>query len=476
MNTIDNFLNNSCQANPDKLALIDDNSKISYFDLKSEVKKSSSFLNQFPKKSVISLLFDNTSEFVISYLGVINSGCIAHLIPTGISQSNLNQQILSAQPVLVLSSDSYFSKIKEIELKNIEKLKFSEVKETSSDIRIPSSNDYAYLIYTSGTTSTPKGVPILHSSCDFSTKNIAKILKYSNDDVNLLPLSMSHSFGLGCLHTSLYVGSTLVLQKNPNVDNILNSIKKHEITTLAAIPSTLSNIVSNSSTDSLNLLSNLRLIITNSTFFPPETIRKLKTILKTGIVATYYGLTEASRSTFMIFDDDDKIESVGKPSDGVEIKIDTKNKNGDIGEIWIRGPNVLDDYWKKEYSENKSDNWLKTGDLGKFDDDGFLYILGRVDDLINISGEKVYPQEIERIVKLLSGIDEVVAVPMKHKSFGEVVKLFVKKSIDSEITSTNILTHCIKNLERFKVPAKIEFVEDFPRTDYGKIKRFMLKD
>ena len=474
MNTIDNFLSNSCKADPNKLAIIDDNTKLTFSELEDKVNNFSSFLNQFPEKSVISLLFDNTSEFVISYLGVINSGCIAHLIPTGISQSNLNQQILSAQPALVLSSDSYFSKIQGIE--NLEKLKFSEIKETFSHIRKPSSNDYAYLIYTSGTTSTPKGVPISHYSCDFSTKNIAKTLHYSSNDVNLLPLSMSHSFGLGCLHTSLFIGSTLVLQKNPNIDNIFNLIKKYHITTLAAIPSTLSNIISNRSDDSLNILSDLRLIITNSTFFPPETILKLKTILKSGIVATYYGLTEASRSTFMIFDNDKKIESVGKPSNGIEIKINAKDKNDDAGEIWIRGPNVLDHYWKKEYSENKSDDWLKTGDLGKFDDDGFLYILGRVDDLINISGEKVYPQEIERIVKVLSGIDEVVAVPMKHKSFGEVVKLFVKKSVDSEINASDILSYCIKNLERFKVPAKIEFVEDFPRTDYGKIKRFMLKE
>jgi long-chain acyl-CoA synthetase len=476
MNTIDKFLYNSCKANPNKLALIDGNTKLSYLELEEKVNKFSSFLNQFPEKSVISLFFDNTSEFVISYLGVINSDCIAHLIPTGISQYNLKQQILSAQPRLVFSSDPYFSKIKEIELENLQKFKFSEVKETSSNIRTPLPHDYAYLIYTSGTTSTPKGVPISHSSCNFSTKNIAKTLQYSSDDVDLLPLSLSHSFGLGCLHTSLYVGSTLVLQKNPTASDILNSIKKFNVTTLAAIPSTLSNITSNSSNDSLDILSNLRLIITNSTFFPPDTIKKLKSILKTGIVATYYGLTEASRSTFMIFDDDKKIESVGKPSDGIQIKINHENNDSDIGEIWIQGSNVIDNYWKKEYSEKKSDGWLKTGDLGKFDDDGFLYILGRVDDLINISGEKVYPQEIERIVKVLSGIEEVVAIPMKHKSFGEVVKLFVKKTENSEITATDILTHCIKNLERFKVPAKIEFIEDFPRTDYGKIKRFMLKE
>ena len=87
----------------------------------------------------------------------------------------------------------------------------------------------------------------------------------------------------------------------------------------------------------------------------------------------------------------------------------------------------------------------------------------------------MYPQEIERVVKILTGIDDVVAIPMKHKIFGEVIKLFVKKTAESNISKTDILTHCIKNLERFKVPAKIEFVEDFPRTDYGKIKRFMLK-
>ena len=475
MNTVNTFLTDSSKANPEKLALIDDYSKFTFSDLEEKVIKFSSFLNQFEEKSVISILFENTSEFVISYLGIVNSGCVAHLIPTGISQSNLQNQISSAQPKIILSSDSYFNRIKDIQSENLEKLKFSDVKEISSKNKTPSPTDYAYLIYTSGTTSTPKGVPITHSNCNFSTKNIAKTLDYSKNDIDLLPLQMSHSFGLGCLHTSLYVGSTLVLQKNPKSTDILESIRKYNVTTLAAIPSTLSNIASNIDDDSINLLSNLRLIITNSTFFPPETIKKLKSILKNGIVATYYGLTEASRSTFMIFDDQKKIESVGKPSKNIQIKIRDENDDG-IGEVLIRGPNVIDNYWKKEYSENKSDDWLKTGDLGRIDGDGFLYILGRVDDLINISGEKVYPQEIERIVKVLSGIDEVVAIPMKHRSFGEVVKLFVKKTIDSKITSTDILTHCIKNLERFKVPAKIEFVEDFPRTDYGKIKRFMLKE
>ena len=475
MNTVADFLNNSYRTNPDKIAIIDNDSKLTYSELHEEVNNFSSFLNKFPKNSVVSLLFDNTHEFVISYLGTINSGCIAHLIPTGISQKNLIDQISSAKPKLVLASENHFSKIAEIESENIEKLRFSEVKKTSYQDRKPQPSDYAYLIYTSGTTSSPKGVPVTHSNCVFTTANIVRTLQYSQDDIDVLPLPLSHSFGLGCLHTSFYVGSTLIIHKTVEIPQILDSIKNHHASTLAAIPSTLSKIVSNSFNDSSNTLSNLRLIITNSTFLPPETTKKLKKILKNGKVATYYGLTEASRSTFMIFDGDDNIESVGKPSDGISLKLVSNNNESTIGEVWIKGHNVIDNYWSDEHTkENLVDGWLKTGDLGRIDN-GYLYILGRVDDLINISGEKVYPQEIERVVKVLTGIDDVIAVPMKHEVFGEVVKLFVKKSIESDISKTDILTHCIKNLERFKVPAKIEFVEDFPRTDYGKIKRFMLK-
>ena len=475
MNTVADFLNNSYRTNPDKIAIIDNDSKLTYSELHEEVNNFSSFLNKFPKNSVVSLLFDNTHEFVISYLGTINSGCIAHLIPTGISQKNLIDQISSAKPKLVLASENHFSKIAEIESENIEKLRFLEVKKTSYQDRKPQPSDYAYLIYTSGTTSSPKGVPVTHSNCVFTTANIVRTLQYSQDDIDVLPLPLSHSFGLGCLHTSFYVGSTLIIHKTTEIPQILDSIKNHHASTLAAIPSTLSKIVSNSFNDSSNTLSNLRLIITNSTFLPPETTKKLKKILKNGKVATYYGLTEASRSTFMIFDGDDNIESVGKPSDGISLKLVSNNNESIIGEVWIKGRNVIDNYWSDEHTkENLVDGWLKTGDLGRIDN-GYLYILGRVDDLINISGEKVYPQEIERVVKVLTGIDDVIAVPMKHEVFGEVVKLFVKKSIESNISKTDILTHCIKNLERFKVPAKIEFVEDFPRTDYGKIKRFMLK-
>jgi acyl-CoA synthetase (AMP-forming)/AMP-acid ligase II len=242
------------------------------------------------------------------------------------------------------------------------------------------------------------------------------------------------------------------------------------------VPSTLTKYLNKYRNELEESFSNLRLVITNSTSIPKDTVIAFRRILRNGKIATYYGLTEASRSTFMIFDFDGKEESVGLPAPGVQIKlVDDENNESRDGQIWIKGSNVIKNYWNNELTDNIIDGWLKTGDLGYFDDDGYLYLRGRIDDLINVAGEKVNPSEIERVVKLLANIEDVVAVGTKHETFGQVVKLFVKKVTNSPITKSDIMVHCIKNLERYKVPVHIEFVDDFPRTEYGKIKRFLLQ-
>ena len=227
-------------------------------------------------------------------------------------------------------------------------------------------NEYAYLIYTSGTTSEPKGVIISHSMIEFTTKNIVKVLNYSNSDVDLLPLPLNHSFGLGCLHTSLYVGSTLVLLKNAsNLEEMLDSLKKYKITTLAAIPATLTKILIFENKKMEDYFSEIRLIITNSTAIPKKTVIQFKEILKKGNLATYYGLTEASRSTFMIFDKNNhREESVGKCSPNVEIKIVNKEKNNlKLG--WM--PSHQSIYLRREVFNNRDLYRLDLGGSGDYE-------------------------------------------------------------------------------------------------------------
>ena len=476
MTLISDFLENSSRNFPKKTALIYKDTKYTYQELQNEVKKKSLFFNKFQKNSVISLLFENSPEFIISYLGILKSACVAHIVPPNISTNNLREQIISTNPISIISSHELFPKLSIIENPKIEQIEYSEIKSNLTEERKADVLDYAYLIYTSGTTSKAKGVPITHQNSVFTTNNIVKILNYNNSDVDVLPLPLSHSFGLGCLHTSICVGSTLILHKNMiNTSEIFSSINEYSATTFAAVPASLTKLIKHQLSEVTDIFKDLRLIMTNSTSIPSNTIKKYKKILEHGIIATYYGLTEASRSTFMIFDDEKKFNSVGTSPDQVEIKINNKIYS-EPGEIWIKGPNVIQKYWNNtEADSNLENGWLQTGDFGKFDENGYLYLLGRLDDIINIGGEKLLPQDIESVVKVLSDVEEAIAIPMKHETFGNTVKLLIKKTNHSKITKTEILSYCIKNLERYKVPTKIEFVDDFPKTSYGKIKRFMLR-
>ena len=479
MNSIPEFLKKSVECNPKKTAIITQDQKYSYEEIDQMSSSVAQNLSMYQKNSVVSMMLENSIEFITTYLGILKSTNIAHIISPNISKTNLNDQIISAKPKCIISSKQYLIKLDEskIELDRVDVAKISL--EKSLDGEKINTSDFAYLIYTSGTTGKPKGIAITHANVLFSTRNIVDKLQYKKTDREILPLSLSHSFGLGCLHTGLYVGSTIILHKNStNIENVLNSISEHQATTLAAVPATLSKMVENYYNNTKNACENLRLIITNSTTIPENTVKKIIEILKTGKIATYYGLTEASRSAFMVFDEKlGKYNSVGLPASNVEIKIESNDDSEKNGEICIKGPNVIESYWgNEEMNRNIENGWLKTSDVGHLDEEGYLYLDGRIDDMINVGGEKVIPSEIEMIVNELDGIEESIAIGMPHNTFGQVVKLFAKKTIESKIQKSEIIRHCVKKLERYKVPISIQFVDEFPRTEYGKIKRYELKD
>lgn len=478
MNIID-FLKSNVEKYPTKTAIIDDERSITYSDLFEEVEYFSDSTSILNGKNVISLVSENSISFVVAYLGIINSGKIVHLIPPEISENNLSDQIKTSNSVAIISNSSIKKKISSYITIKIPIYEFKEILSNyDKNSNKSKENEIAYLIYTSGTTSEPKGVAISHSMIEFTTKNIIEVLKYSDLDVDLLPLPLHHSFGLGCVNTSLYVGSTLVLLKNASdLQKILESFKKFNITTFAAIPATLTKLLKFDRNILEKSFSNIRLIITNSTTIPKKTVKNFKIILKNGRLATYYGLTEASRSTFMIFEKNNgREESVGKTAPQVKIKIVNEGQNNSIGKIWIKGENVIKKYWNNlEADKNIVDEWLQTGDIGYFDDHGYLFLKGRNDEIINIGGEKVMPFEIEEIIKEMSGIEDAVVFGIDHEIFGQVIKVNVVRRKDSNLDKSQILSHCIKNLEKFKVPSKIDFVEKIPKTEYGKVKRFMLK-
>ena len=479
MNII-NFVKNNVEKYPTKIAIIDEDTSITFQKLYEEIQNFSTSISFLNEKDVISLVSDNSISFIISYLGIINAGKLVHLIPPEISENNLSNQLEASSSGAIICSKSNKKNLSKNQFIKIPIYEIQEILSNQEKVSgVKNNNDLAYLIYTSGTTSEPKGVAVSHSMIDFTTKNIVNVLGYTNLDVDLLPLPLHHSFGLGCIHTSLYVGSTLVLLKNASdLESILEALKKFNVTTFAAIPATLTKILKFDRKILCDSFSNIKLIITNSTSIPKNTVQNFKQILVNGNLATYYGLTEASRSTFMIFDENNgRDESVGKTAPNVEIKIVNDDQNElNLGEIWIKGNNVIKNYWKNsEVDKNLVEGWLQTGDVGYFDKEKYLFLKGRNDDIINIGGEKVIPLEIEESVKEILGIDDVAAFGIKHEIFGQTIKLNVVKTKDANLNKSQILSHCIKNLEKHKIPSKIDFVERIPKTDYGKVKRFMLK-
>ena len=475
MNVID-YLESNVKKFPKKNAIIFNNEEITYQDLLSEVNKFSIQFENYEKSEIISLISENSISFIITYLGIIKSGRVVHIAPPNITERNLIKQLESSGSKLIICSDKIFENISNYSNISIPIKKFSEFQNISNKkIGKKQENPVAHLIYTSGTTSEPKGVAITHSMIEFTTKNIVEILQYTNSDIDVLPLPLYHSFGLGCFLTTMMTGSTLILHKDASdLDQLLESIKKFHATTIAAIPATLTKLLQFEKGKLSKYFSDIRLVITNSTTIPKNTIESFRKILINGNLATYYGLTEASRSTFMIFDENDsRDESVGRAAPGVNVKID--NTNYLDGEILIKGKNVISKYWNNKTADaNIVDGWLHTGDLGVLDKDNFLFLKGRMDEMINIGGEKVLPNEIEEIVKQIPGVEDVVAYGIKNEVFGELIKLQVIKNSKSDLDKSKILLYCIKNLEKFKIPSKIEFVDIIPKTSYGKVKRFML--
>ncbi len=203
MNSIPEFLKKSVECNPKKTAIITQDQKYSYEEIDQMSSSVAQNLSNYPKNSVVSMMLENSIEFIITYLGILKSANIAHIIPPNISKTNLSDQITSAEPKCVISSKQYLIKLDEPKF-NLDKLDITKISsEKNFDEKKINSNDFAYLIYTSGTTGKPKGIAITHANVLFSTKNIVDKFEYKKTDREILPLSLSHSFGLGCLHTGL---------------------------------------------------------------------------------------------------------------------------------------------------------------------------------------------------------------------------------------------------------------------------------
>ncbi len=483
MKALNDVLDNSARKFPHKSAIIFNDLRFSYEELLKKTQFLSNFIqDKTSSGDVISILCENSPFFVISYFSILKSGCIAHIIPPSISDFNLKEQIKETDPEMIFSNPNFEQKLNRTELINrtffVENdSKFFEP--THDGFYGNRFHETSSIIFTSGTTSKPKGVKLTHKNVLTATSNIIKMIDIQTNDVEINSLSLSHSFGLGCLHAILHQGATSLIFKNTiNLKEILKNGQHENATGFVGVPTTFYQIIKSFSESFLSI-SSLRYLLTNTAPMKKESVLQIINLLPKVNFYTYYGLTEASRSTFLLFNNNqNKLESVGTTAPGVGIKIldDDGNplSNNHIGEIFIKGDHVIKNYWhNSKANESIENDWLKTGDLGYFDSDGFLFLKSRKDDLINVGGEKFAPEEVESIIKEMPEILDVAVIGIPNDLFGQLPIAFVVTN--NEITSTQIINYCGKKMERYKTPNKIIFLDAIPKTDSGKIKRNVLK-
>ena len=347
-------------------------------------------------------------------------------------------------------------------------------------------DDLAFLQYTGGTTGVSKGAMLTHGNI------VANVLQadgaYSpalNDGsefvVTALPLYHIFALTVNCL-LFLHKGSQNLLITNPrDIPGFVAELKKYPFTALTGV-NTLFNALVNSDDFSQLDFSRLKLSIGGGMAVQKAVADKWQAITKTRLLEGY-GLTEASPLlTCCPYNLDGYNGSIGFPAPSTLIQIrDDDGKvlaQGETGELFGKGPQVMKGYWQRPEETAKvidTDGWLATGDIGYMDEKGFFYIVDRKKDMILVSGFNVFPNEVEEVVALHPKVIEVAAVGVPNDASGELVKVFVVAK-DKSLTAEDIIKHCRIHLTGYKVPKLVEFRNELPKTNVGKILRRELRD
>jgi long-chain acyl-CoA synthetase len=340
------------------------------------------------------------------------------------------------------------------------------------------------LIFTAGTSGSPRAAKLTHGNL---RANLEQMQQHpgralQETDVSLGVLPLFHIFGLNVLlGLSLFVGAAVVLVERFDPASALDSIRDHGITLIAGAPPMFQAWANMTGADP-TAMTTVRLAISGAAPLPPEVAAAFESRYGKPIFEGY-GLTEASPTvTSSVIGGVPKPGSIGVPLAGIEVRlVDEEGEDallGDPGEIWVRGPNVFIGYWDQPEITARvltEDGWLRTGDVAVVDDDGYLYIVDRVKDLIIVSGFNVYPAEVEEVLLEHPGIAEVAVVGMSHPHSGESVKAFVVQAEGHHLEEDQVIEFCAGRLARYKCPTKVTFLPELPHGLGGKLLRRALQ-
>lgn len=482
-----------------KIAIKEKNSSISYNEL---FEKSTNISVKINNKNIcmnnIGIFLPNSIQYAIAYFGI--TFCNKVIVPIDINSkyTELTSIIQYCELRLIITNEKYLKVIHnelqkfnfKVCLFNVDDNRFYETGDQLGEyidisetvISNDNDDDVAIMLHTSGTTSYPKRVMLTHKNLISNIKSNIKSLDISSTDKVLIALPMFFGYcNTAQFLSHLYVGAQIVILNGLFMPKeFFICVEREKITNFTAVPSMLIMLL-NFKHSSEYEISSLKFICFGGGVMPLE---KLKLLINEfpsiGFVQTY-GQTEASPRVTALLSIDSlrKIGSVGKTIPDVNLKVVNQNdlevNIGEIGEIIVNGENVMKGYYKRPDETKKviRNGWLYTGDLGYYDSEKYIYLVGRKKNLIISGGTNIYPEEIEELLICHPEISDACVISEADPYLGEIpVAKVILKDNKTNISENDLKKYCIDNLANYKVPRKIYFVDDFKKTSTGKTKRY----
>ncbi|MGE2832806.1 long-chain-fatty-acid--CoA ligase [Mycobacterium sp. SMC-4] len=346
-------------------------------------------------------------------------------------------------------------------------------------------DDLVFLMYTSGTTGLPKGVMLSNANYVCKTGGVAAgPWRLSADAVSLAVMPLFHMAGSGWVFAGLWEGATTVVLRDVDAAAILDAVARHRVTNMLLVPAVIASLLDTAGVESTDF-SALRLIVYGASPISDDVLLRGMDRFG-GIIAQVYGMTETTGSITQLDGHEHTpqlLRSCGKPYPWVELRtVDADGADapvGTVGEVWTRSAQNMLGYWNNPDATAATltaDGWLRTGDAGYLDADGYLYLYDRVKDMIVSGGENVYPAEVENALMAHPGVADAAVIGVPDPKWGEAVKAVVVPAGGVELGEAELIAFARTRLGGFKLPKSVDFVDALPRTPSGKILKRALRE
>lgn len=493
----------------ERLAIVDEKTSWSFDELCSRGAEVAAALRRDGVEEGDRVVLDlgNSPAFLTAYVGVVMASAVPVPIDPTASDETLSLILNDCEPRVVICESDFSARVSAaseglLSLRSLYVRGASASFETTLRIRDLDHlegetgangppppfdpEDPALIIYTSGTTDVPKGVVLTHRNLHSLIRTGVETFELSGADRIGHVLPLFHLYGIREVQAAFALGATLVMSRKSSFPaSLLQWFQAQRVTAFPGVPGLFSLFLSRYESLLRALDPRLRYVLVGTSPTQETLLERLRSVLPTTKIFKTYGLTECGRVTTGDFTSaETPFDSVGVPSRGVVISAhDASGKEllpGEPGQISIQSEMVMRGYWRRpeDTAEVLSGRRFKTRDLGYLDASGRLFLIGRVDQMINIGGEKIAPWEVEMVLKRHPAVQDaaVLGAPDEASILGEVAQAFVVQAPGAGVTIEELRRHCAEHLESYKVPRKIVFIDEMPKTSLGKNALRQLKE